>query len=290
MVFYSWSKTNSKMDSMHTLSDVLHPILQGKNPVEITERKLEETLRLYTKFGRIAKRGTAINGKENSHVEEPFVLFGINTQKQLLARADQTRGQDMKEEARHSLSAEEKTHMIIKAVEPLTGISCTRTYFLTNSWENDSTDASILARIYADIVDIALKAIDTLTNSTSCSLTKRLVKDHFTKKFEELPENVSHDGWDFRIEALGPDGISFPLKDEVPRSCYKKVTILVYEVAVRDAGSKLERKLGSLAFAETFVDSHVTTRDLKGRMGRRDQVFILTQGEIVQKNNVKIVL
>ena len=192
---------------------------------------------------------------------------------------DQNQQGSIEEDRQHSLSAEGVTHMIIKAVEPLTGISCTRTYFLSDSWNKEAKDALILAMIYSDLVDIALKAIDMLASSSSSSPTEALVMDHLAMKLKELPANVIHGGWELRLEGLRQDGSSVPLKDGTDRKCFKKATIFIYDIAVKDAQSNEARNLGSLAFAETFLDSNVITKDYKGAIGRRDEVFVLTEGK-----------
>ena len=168
--------------------------------------------------------------------------------------------------------------MIIKAVEPLTGISCTRTYFLSDTWNEELSDASILAKIYSYVVDVALKAIEVLTNSSSPSLTEKLVKGHLDKKLKELPDKVFYGVWVFRLDRLSQDGSSTPLKDGDNRRCFKRASIFVYDVTTKEERGE-ERKLGSVAFAETFVDSGVETKDYKGAIGRRENVFVLTEGK-----------
>ena len=251
-------------------------------------------LRLYTAFGRVGKRSNDDKNNNSSdngeNIGVPFVLFGANTRREILANAEgRKRGtEDNLTSSTPTLAATGSSQMIIKVVEPLTGISCTRTYFLEKSWidasDKDPTDAVSLAKLYSIAVDTTLKSIQAFAKSKSPSLTETFVKDELANRFKELPGNIAISGWEFRLEGFRLDGSHVPLKDGRTVRCLKRATISIYDATVkstvRGTDQVAKKPLGSVAFAETFVDSHVETKDCNGAMGSDDTVFCLTEGDL----------
>ena len=116
-----------------------------------------------------------------------------------------------------------------------------------------------------------------------------------------------HGGWEFRLEGFRGDGDRVPLlkgedEDEEEggereedeegettssRRCFKRATIVVYDAELKRGKKKRELSttaLGSVAFAETFVESRVKTKDclllLRGGIttGTNRAVLCLTEG------------
>ena len=252
------------------------------NPKEVTEEKLGEILRLYSAFGRVAKRSQDQNKEAEPEVGQPFVLFAPNKEKLLMAdggKVDKAQGSSS---TATGLTAEDASYMIVKAVEPLTGISCLRSFFFRAPWkkvdvdESEATGVRILAAVYSMMVETTLKAVEILVESTSPMMARKFVEEKMAEYFHDAhnTQNVDHGGWEFRLEGLRPDGSGFPLKaaTDVIRG-FKRATLLVYDLTVEGG-----KNLGCLAFADSFVDSHVQMKDCKEEVTPSNACFYLTEG------------
>ena len=246
-----------------------------------------DILRLYSAFGRVAN--DAKNGEGQSNIAQPFVLFGPNTKGKSLKKADLLKTTSVKAKTTtHSaplLKAEGTSHFILKAVEPLTGISCTRSYFLKGWWNGDDGErnmgAGVLAEIYTFVVKTTLKAIEIYNDVKSPAASRKFVGEQSTGYLANHASTIRCESWEFRLEGFGRDRGEVFLTEGKTQKCLKRATIVVYDVTRRntvDTGD--DQWLGSVAFAESFVDSRVTTKNYKGQAGISDAAFCLTEGAV----------
>ena len=249
----------------------------------MTEEKLGEILRLYSAFGRVAKRSKDKDEDAEPAMGQPFVLF--TPDKETLLKADEGKLNKSLTKSTSAVTAEDATYMVIKAVEPLTGISSTRSYFFRAPWKKDDDDEKgeeatgvrHLSEVYTMMIKSTLKAVDIYVNTASPVMARKFVEDEMKHFFVDMrsARHVDDGGWDFRLEGLHQDGSCFSLKEGTGvTQCFKRATMLVYDVTAEGG-----KNLGSLAFADSFMDSHVKLKDCQGELSPSHACFYLTEGE-----------
>lgn len=247
---------------------------------KLSQAAVSEPLKSYYNHGRVSSPRSG----QGSAMKVPFVLFGRESVK------TDGQGDSGIVAANSGVNGNPAIHMVCQAVSPRSPLACTRTYFLCSGYtplpitgatvqapRPPKTDIELLSRLYQVVIDAVVKSIQAYAESNSFTEAHTVAMDTLKMGCKEqlLPNSLheSRDAVGFSLGCLDQYGCTVPLESSHANTMVKTIGICVNNItSVEHSGCTV----GSVMFAESFLDSRVTVAHSDERKSFSSDYLILT--------------
>ncbi|XP_071485404.1 dynein axonemal assembly factor 9-like [Diadema antillarum] len=252
----------------------------------LLEGMVGEPLLSYYSHGRVSK-----GNQDSSSCRKPFVLFGQNSMRAEIDKTQEGTYRPAKTLQVSGIDGTPARHMTCQMVAPRSPLSCARTYFTScghapypttggtpQAPRPPRTDIEMLEKLYKVVTSAVLASIEEYSKSVSptkaeqaCLETLQTGFGEYNLKFgSAFLKNGAN--IDFKLESLSYDGQSKALTDQ-KHSLVKLASLTVYDIpSVEHPGSWV----GSVVFAESFIESGVRVQNEDGSLEQNTDYLILT--------------
>ncbi|XP_041476963.1 uncharacterized protein C20orf194-like [Lytechinus variegatus] len=254
----------------------------------LLEGMVGEPLKSYYSHGKVSNS----SNNEGQSGRKPYVLFGQNSMKAHMKVTQE--GGFLPGKTLHisGVGDTPAKHMICQLVAPRSPLCCARTYFTSSGHapypitggsaqapRPPKTDIELLERLYKVVIGSVLASINEYCKTTSYSKAEACclssLKEGFTEEHLKLGPGflTNKANIDFTLEALTQEGNTIELRDDkVP--LIKLVSLVVYDIPSVEHPNN---SLGSVVFAESFLDSAIPVLQKDGSIEMNAECLILTR-------------
>ncbi|XP_064603150.1 dynein axonemal assembly factor 9-like isoform X2 [Liolophura sinensis] len=261
-------------------------ILDGETGC-LTEGTVGEPLLTYYKHGRVSET----NNPQSQQLRCPFVLFGAHASRNNIEELHRGENSCLQNEKTSTIDGQLNL-MVCQAVAPKSPLCCARTYCLGplhvpfrgldgmgDVGSKESQDTRHFQMLYSAVIEAVDKAMTVYTTTLSIKQTEKealltlkqkcsLIEDEILQQHLQKIGNVS-----LSIKAYDRKGNLKPMTEGVACPLVKTVTLTVYDVPSGDSPGKT---LGSVLFAESFLDSTIKVSKPDGTEQLDAQFLVLT--------------
>ncbi|RDD45539.1 Uncharacterized protein C20orf194 [Trichoplax sp. H2] len=263
--------------------------LQGSSTDTLTESSLCEPFRTYYDYGCLGN--TSLLDQSVADWGRPFVQFGNR-----LTNLALKNGFESKDVIKHGESinrCDERNnilYMICKAIDPRTKLICIRTYFLSRCYVPHGTadkkdinkDARFLHSLYHICIGVIHEAINTYTRCLNVDKAREVVIQNMHLLLQEKHLDQSaytkllplEKHVEFHIECYDNYGRSIHISNQ---EHYHRIKLAYVAITDIPSLNNSSTTLGSVAFAETFVDSVVRVYNSDNKISWKGKHLILTR-------------
>ncbi|CAL1528733.1 unnamed protein product [Lymnaea stagnalis] len=235
--------------------------------ISVSHKKVAEPLKSYFTHGLVGHKGRV--GKV------PFVLFSHDSRREILQRA--LKGETV-EASDLPIKRDQPSHMICLVASPHNPLVCARTYFFSKSpyaitkggsgdglqHSHDNTHLRYSIGLYLSIIRAVQEAIETYTQTSSVTQAKAKCMKTLKERCKLLDNKSLRDfinessSAEFVLSAMNLDNSDEPLADGETSKKMKFISLTLYDIPSPDDTRGSSSSMGSMSFAETFLDSRIS--------------------------------
>ncbi|XP_038649134.1 uncharacterized protein C20orf194 homolog [Scyliorhinus canicula] len=256
--------------------------IEGSSSIlELSEALAGEPFRTYFSHGLITSQIT-----EKSTDRQPFLLFGCHSTKENLNSYSFTfpsEGHLVKNTNNRGGTAR---HMVVQCTSPRGPLACSRTYFFGNSHvpymgkdnnQQKKNELLVLPQIYVAVVEAVLASIRCYVETSSIKIAREVAEEVFLSKLDYYSlvqyKNVLRSNLSFLIQAVNNRGRIVSLESHISKFLIKTASMTVYDIPDLTGG---KGTLGSIVFAESFLESKLFLKENDGTVSTDSSYLILT--------------
>ncbi|XP_067884831.1 uncharacterized protein C20orf194 homolog isoform X2 [Heterodontus francisci] len=249
--------------------------------LELSEAQAGEPFRTYFSHGLITSQIT-----EKSTDRQPFVLFGCHSTKENLNSYSFTFPSEGHLVRNTNSRGGAAWHMVVQCTSPRGPLACSRTYFFGNSHvpyigkdnnQQKKHELLVLPQIYVAVVEAVLASIRCYIETSSIKIAKDVAEEVFLSTLDYYSlvqyKTVLRSNLSFLIQAVNSQGRIISLDSHTSKFLIKSASMTVYDIPDLTGG---KGTLGSIVFAESFLESKLFLKENDGTVSTDSNYMIVT--------------